>query len=419
MTAQTTWLQRWLPRPFDRVAAIFYLGTLAVHFYFRSCDWCDPNFFGWVGGILLCVAVALLFFLDRVEYERYGATPAQSIAAAFLVGRALLIVLISILDNFNFSMFLYLFIPYSAYPVFGSKVSYTLAVGAWAVYFYKIAQMSTWAEREHEVIFFIVYTAGLIFMVSMADVVSCEKASRTRAEKLLQDLELSHQQLQQSSTRVAALAATEERNRLARDIHDSLGHYLTVINIQLEKAIAFRSKKPDEAEEAVQEAKRLASEALHDIRRSVSTLRNPEERFSLKRSLTELVQDVTNGQLRVDLQLEGEENGFSRQSLVTLYRVAQEGLTNVQKHAQARHVTVQIHFDEQESRLTLWDDGRGFDVPTVLHKPQNGTIGYGLHGLQERVELVGGSLQVESRPQQGVRLCAAVPKNPLALVSEQ
>ena len=141
------------------------------------------------------------------------------------------------------------------------------------------------------------------------------------------------------------LATTEERNRLARDIHDSLGHYLTVINVQLEKASLFVSATPPRPTRAVRDSKRFASEALQEVRRSVSALRSAPEPFSLAESLRQLVDDARTGHFTINLDISGDECGYSRQSLLTLYRAAQEGLTNVQKHAQASQVTLRLQLN--------------------------------------------------------------------------
>jgi signal transduction histidine kinase len=101
--------------------------------------------------------------------------------------------------------------------------------------------------------------------------------------------------------------------------------------------------------------------------------------------------------------------------LITLYRAAQEGLTNVQKHAGANHAILQITLGEQEGKLRLHDDGKGFD-PTHLGNGQiTGEQGYGLQGVRERLELIGGTLQVESAPNGGTTLLAAAPKQRLNL----
>jgi signal transduction histidine kinase len=203
----------------------------------------------------------------------------------------------------------------------------------------------------------------------------------------------------------------EERNRLARDIHDSLGHYMTVINVQLEKAIAFQDRKPEEANQAVRDSKRLASQALKEVRRSVSALRSTQEPFSLSQALAELVDNMNSSQFSIELEIEGSEQGFSKQSLTTLYRAAQEGLTNIQKHAQASQATVRLRLAAQQANLYIGDNGRGFDSITPDRIKTNDH--YGLQGLRERLELIHGSLKVESAPGEGARLFITVPKNPL------
>jgi signal transduction histidine kinase len=413
MHKSTTWLAWLLPRPWDYVSSLLSIGIVIVNLYLHLADVCAE-----CGGFsapyltLLIGGTLVLLTLDRVEYWRYGETPPKPIAILFFLLRTSLIILISIADNFNLSLFLYLFIPFTSFPVFGTGISYGLAVLAWLFYVIKITpQDALWYRDVHQVIFFSIYTLGLVFVVAMAHVVRREQRSRADAEQLLHDLEGSHRQLQAYALRIAELAATEERNRLARDIHDSLGHYLTVINVQLEKALVFRERKPMDAEQAVKDAKRLAGEALQDIRRSVSALRNAPESFSLAENLRELVHNVTSGQLQIDLTIEGDEKSFSRQALISLYRAAQEGLTNVQKHAWADQATLQVRLGDYEGTLRLCDNGKGFDPAHLTNGQSDASQGYGLQGVRERLELIGGSLRVESALNQGTTLWVAIPKN--------
>ena len=127
--------------------------------------------------------------------------------------------------------------------------------------------------------------------------------------------------------------ATEERNRLARDIHDSLGHSLTAVNIQLEKALAYWQRSPDESHQAIRDAKQAASEALQEVRHSVGTLRDPDSRFSLRGALEGLTERMNAQGLPIASTITGDESDYNRSTLVALFRGAQEGLTNVQRHA--------------------------------------------------------------------------------------
>ncbi len=136
----------------------------------------------------------------------------------------------------------------------------------------------------------------LVFVImlfhAMAEMFRREIESRQRIERLYQELEASNRQLTLYAQQMATLAATQERNRLARDIHDSLGHYLTVVNVQLEKALAFREVRPEESLKSVVAAKRLASEALQDVQTSMGALRSTDNPFNLRTALEGLVANV-------------------------------------------------------------------------------------------------------------------------------
>ena len=256
----------------------------------------------------------------------------------------------------------------------------------------------------------VIFSLLLIFMQVIAGHIDRDQRSRQQMRQLLVELETSHRQLQAYADRVAELAAAAERNRLARDIHDSLGHYLTAISIQLEKAQAYRARDPEEADQAIRDAKQTTQAALRDVRQSVSALRGAEDRFSLRQSLADLVRRMEDGSLEIDYRVAGDETDYAGPVLTVLYRVAQEGLTNVQKHAQARHVLLDVQLGEKEARLRLRDDGTGFDTETLTGLASSPDHGFGIQGLQERLELVRGQMKINSDPQLGTELTVTVPK---------
>lgn len=253
----------------------------------------------------------------------------------------------------------------------------------------------------------IVFILFFAFIFSLVYQARREKANRLRVEKLLSELEISHRQLQEYAAKAVRSAAMEERNRLARDIHDSLGHYLTVINIQLEKAIVFEDRNPKTAAQAVRNAKRLAGEALQDIRRSVGVLRNNSEPFSLVEAIRGLINNLQGGRFSIEFDTAGEEDGFSRHTLLTLYRAAQESLTNIEKHAQATSCRISLEFQGQQASLRITDNGRGFEP----HIQEQEELHYGLRGVRERLEVIQGSLEISSSPGIGASLLITAPKN--------
>lgn len=405
---------RWLmPRPIDWVSFVTYLGVLAVYGYFYTSGIYQPTVPFWLGAGLIGLTLIILLVIDRLEYWRYQNQLFWPRAFIFLSIRIILVFLVSFVDGIGWQpRELGLLLIPSTILLF-SGGTYGLFGPIWIIYLMARVRAAIGLpvpSKEPAPIFIIVISLVFLFMILLAYSARQEKRSRLQTEQLLRDLENSNRQLRAYASQVAALATTEERNRIARDIHDSLGHYLTVINIQLEKAIAYRDKDPLEADASVHHAKHLANEALEDVRQSVGALRNTAETFCLSKSLTDLIETIKrSGQFSIDLQIQGDESGFSKQSLITLYRAAQEGLTNVQKHAQASQVSVRVELDEQEARLDIKDNGRGFN-PVLIDQSQVNNY-YGLRGVRERLELVQGLLKLESSTDQGTSLFVTVPKD--------
>jgi signal transduction histidine kinase len=139
-------------------------------------------------------------------------------------------------------------------------------------------------------------------------------------------------------------------------------------------------------------------------------LRTPETEFHLEEALRKLIRTIDSPNLEISLDVSGDENPYSRSTRIALYRAAQEGLTNIQKHAQARHAFLRVTFDENMARLVLRDDGIGFEADAVQGNGSPGHVGFGLRGIRERLEMLRGTLQVQSSPRQGSVLIAEAPR---------
>jgi signal transduction histidine kinase len=138
----------------------------------------------------------------------------------------------------------------------------------------------------------------------------------------------------------------------------------------------------------------------------------------LRAALEVLIERMRAQGLSCDLIVSGDEGDYNRSTLVALYRAAQEGLTNVQRHAGASRVVLELSFEEQAAWLRLQDDGRGFD--TTQFDGQSGSVaaGFGLQGIRERLELVRGQVEIRSDPGWGTELTMVAPKHPVVLASQ-
>ncbi|GCE24322.1 sensor histidine kinase [Dictyobacter kobayashii] len=410
-------LARWLmPRPFYLVSTGFYLSVLLPFLvYFVSGQKYQGE---WWRMILMGGAVLFLLGLDRLEFRLYGEDTPHKAAIILIVLRMVIYEAIAWLDGAAFSPTLAVFIPLLGYWYFGAVVASLLAGLACVDYIlHHLLDVPGWLYNPYEIHDSILFGILLFLALAVVHVLMKEKASRLRSEGLLIALEEAHRQqgeahrqLQVYAEQVEELATMRERNRLARDIHDSLGHYLTIINVQLEKSLSFQDRDRQQAEQATLAAKRMASEALQDVRRSVSTLREHSETFLFMPAATELVERLRSRQLELELIITGNEVSYSRQVQLTLYRVLQEGLTNMQKHAGECSAQILICFDETVATLRIQDTGRGFDPHTLAALLPGRASNYGLQGARERLELIGGSLQIESMPGEGTCILASIPR---------
>ena len=207
--------------------------------------------------------------------------------------------------------------------------------------------------------------------------------------------------------RSARLGAVEERNRLAREIHDTLAQGLTATGLQLESAEALLDDETgaERAREPIHRALSLTRSNLDEARRSVLDLRAaPLEGRSLPEALKTLV-DRWEAETGVGTRFKAINGShpLPPRVEVALYRVCQEALTNVARHANASRVTVRLVATPDEVRLVVQDDGRGFD-PSRVRDERHGIV-----GMRERVAMIGGSIEVGSSPDGGTRVEVTVP----------
>ena len=224
-----------------------------------------------------------------------------------------------------------------------------------------------------------------------------QREGRARAE-----LAEANRLLRGYAAQAEELATTRERNRLARDIHDGLGHHLTVVQMQVQAARAVLGTDPGRADDVLAKAQSQATEALAEVRRSVSALREPRTTPPLPEALAGLAADTAAAGVPTELEVAGTARELPPETTESLFRAAQEGLTNVRKHAHASRARLVLDYAGQGTvRLEVCDDGTGTAGAA--------TAGFGLVGLRERAAHLGGRLQVESLPGAGSTLRMEVP----------
>jgi signal transduction histidine kinase len=246
--------------------------------------------------------------------------------------------------------------------------------------------------------------AAMIFVAVFTQIAVSEGKARAEVERLASELEESNRKQREYAAQVETLATVQERNRLAREIHDSLGHYLTAINMQIKAAQAVVEQDRTRALDALEKAQSLAQEALADVRRSVATLRaEPELDRPLPEALNSLLEECRSAGIVSEFTIAGECIPLSPQIDLALYRSAQEGLTNVRKHALASRVDLSLKYLPTAVRLTVQDNGVG-SANTEAQVDR-----FGLFGVRERIQLLGGKVDVQTNPGEGFKLVIEIP----------
>ena len=247
---------------------------------------------------------------------------------------------------------------------------------------------------------------GFVLFAIAAFASSLLQANRARreAQQLLSDLQAAHRQLQEFAAQVEELAVAQERNRLSRDLHDTLGHRLTVSIVQLEGAERLIAASPERASQMVNSVRQQLNEGLSEVRRTVGMLRTPVATdLSLPKALHELAIDFEKAtQLPIRVTVPDSLPPLPEAHRLAVYRAAQEALTNIQRHAQASEASLTMDLSAEALTLRVRDNGIG--LPDEADQK-----GFGLRGMRERIMQLGGSVELRSAKTDGTTVLIQLP----------
>ncbi|MFG1999177.1 sensor histidine kinase [Spirillospora sp. NPDC048911] len=217
----------------------------------------------------------------------------------------------------------------------------------------------------------------------------------------LREAELRAVEAERGREEEALRRTTEERLRIARELHDVLGHNISLINVQA--SAALHGKDPARADEALTAIKETSKETLRELRTTLGVLRQVDETAPVAPPpgldrLEELTTRAIGPEIRTEI--EGDPRPLPPEADLAAFRIVQEALTNVTKHSDATAVTVRIRYTPAAVRVQIDDDGRSKPAPTP---------GNGIRGMTERAEALGGTLAAAPRPDGGFRVEASIP----------
>jgi len=246
------------------------------------------------------------------------------------------------------------------------------------------------------------FFGGICFLFGgYAHQVQKAETARLQTQQTFHELQTAHRQLQGYADQAASLAVEQERNRLARNLHDSVTQTVFSMNLASQSARLLLVKEPPRALEQLLRLEELAASALSEIQTLVSQLRpHSITEEGLPTALQKMVaeREYREG-LKVSLNIRGEKP-LSEAEAEGLYSIAYEALTNVLKHSGVHEATIYLNLDTESSSLEIEDGGIGFEPQEALNQPGH----LGVAGMSEQAREIGWSLSVESHPHQGTRI---------------
>jgi signal transduction histidine kinase len=282
-------------------------------------------------------------------------------------------------------------------------------------------------HRPQSLIEFALAVLGLVCYASVIYLPLALLHQRFERERLFRDLEKAHADLRQAHEQLAVAAEHErelavllEREQLARDLHDSLGHAIILALMQLEVAQRVRAAEPERADLAVARSQGVLRDAMAELRATLASLRCPDgARLSLPVQLDRLARAAAE---RADLDLictiDPEAAKWPHTIQAAFLRVASEAITNCERHASARSLHVIVRADGDTAMLWVEDDGKGMDelARDETGAPLAPTGHFGLAGMRERMAAIGGSIALGPAPCGGTRVEAHAPLRAVAAV---
>jgi signal transduction histidine kinase len=213
-----------------------------------------------------------------------------------------------------------------------------------------------------------------------------------------------NQKLRKFSLATEKLAQTQERNRIARELHDTLAHTLSSTSVQLEAIKALFDRDPEESRKIISKALENTKKGLAETRRALVDLRASDlEAYGLTQAIRNIVSSVAErGRFEVSFHLEKEMDLLSDEITHCIYRIAQEASENILRHSEASKIDVRLFNEGNQIEFVIQDNGKGFNVDQIRNEQ------LGIRGMRERVEVLGGDFLIESQPGRGTQITVII-----------
>lgn len=329
--------------------------------------------------LILFMVYVILSIIKNIFKEH------SKIISIILCLKILIILLIEINSKFAINYFIhavYLLVIIESTSLLSFRSSMIINCLAFIISIYKFLNLISFnnsISNISQMFLFILINSLVIVVLGFAKYHLEEKS---KIDNIYKELLRAHYKLKDYAEKIKELTTIEERNRIARDLHDTLGHDMTGLIMQLEMTSSMMDKDVDAAKGLMEDSKVTARNSLKKVRKIVETFKDESKIYSDIGAINELVDDFSNKTgVKIKFYVKGDKVALSPDVYITLYRIVQESMTNAVRHGEATKIKIIIMYEKDVIRFTITDNGVGCD---------NVCEGYGLKGMRERVALLGG-----------------------------
>jgi signal transduction histidine kinase len=351
----------------------------------------------------IILIIALGISTHHAKFDEFGNKKIDKQEVIIRIGIIIIISVIVLLDTTGLSIMLFLAQVGEATINNSTKVGLGFAVINCVLYVILVninyAVLNLYSISVVTINFAITYIATFtvrreIIEKGRAQLISKELQAKSK------ELERAYEKLQELYEEKAEVTILKERNRIAGEIHDTVGHILTTVRIQLEASKRLIKKDPDLALEKLNSAQQQVKTGLHDIRKSVRALNEGEDLISFVDLLKAFIAEIEkNSDVTIQYNF-SEMPALDKELQNIIYRALQEGITNGIRHGKSKRFEIALNYEDNRIRYSIKDMGKGFEEIK---------LGFGLHNMKAKVESVGGIFKIQSVVNDGVTIYIEIP----------
>jgi signal transduction histidine kinase len=354
--------------------------------------------------IINFILLSILFINDLVRYIKFKKNRVYNMIS--LIGSIALSYYMIVYVNYE--LFVYIFLTLYEITTSLKKKTFLfyffLHLSVYILIWFNVYYIPVASESSSEKIAIDLLTNVFIYLVVFFVIYLIQRINyeRNQVIELNQKLVKTNSKLSKSLIEIEKLTITKERNRVAQEIHDSLGHSITALIMHLDYLEKINHKNPEENELIIKKCQDLSRNAMKDLRKAVFALKEKDEMNSLHESIKELIKNLDNESINIIYKKQGIIEELSPEIKFIAYRIVQEIITNSIKHGKANEIVLELINDKKTNKFYIMESDNGVGADKIL-------VGNGIKGIEDRIRAFNGEVSIKTKKKMGFNIKISIP----------